>query len=131
MISIVLLKNNISSGKFKKYAKCYSSRHTSRKSFQLTVLWCVAKFVKSYHRIIFTPTPRRSQSNGIVERAVRRIKEGTSAVLLQSGLDEKWWADSFMEYEFYASIVQDFLYGRRNTTSRKAFLENQYLFLSR
>ena len=27
-------------------------------------------------------------------RAVRRIKEVTSAVLLQSGLDEKWWADS-------------------------------------
>ena len=31
---------------------------------------------------------------GIPERAVHRIKEGTSAVLLQSGLDEKWWADS-------------------------------------
>ena len=29
-------------------------------------------------------------------RAVRRVKEGTSPVLLQSGLDEKWWAD-FME----------------------------------
>ena len=29
-------------------------------------------------------------TNGIAERAVRRIKEGTSAVLLQSGLDEKW-----------------------------------------
>ena len=25
---------------------------------------------------------------------MRRIKEGTSAVMLQSGLDEKWWADS-------------------------------------
>ena len=24
---------------------------------------------------------------------MRRIKGGTSAVLLQSGLDEKWWAD--------------------------------------
>ena len=30
----------------------------------------------------------------MAERAVRRIQEGTSAVLLQSGLDEKWWADS-------------------------------------
>ena len=31
-------------------------------------------------------------STGIAERVVRRIKEGTSAVLLQSGLDEKgWW----------------------------------------
>ena len=35
-----------------------------------------------------TSTPHRSETNGIAERAVRRIKEGTSAVLLQSGLNE-------------------------------------------
>ena len=35
-----------------------------------------------------TSTPHRSETNGFAERAVRRIKEGTSAVLLQSGLDE-------------------------------------------
>ena len=34
-------------------------------------------------------TPHRSETNGIAERAVRRVKEGTSAALLQSGLDEK------------------------------------------
>ena len=39
-----------------------------------------------------TSTLRRSETNGIAERAVRKIKEGTSAVLLQSGLDEKFWA---------------------------------------
>ena len=33
-------------------------------------------------------TPHRSETNGIAERAVRRVKEGTSAVLLQSGLNE-------------------------------------------
>ena len=33
----------------------------------------------------------RSETNGIAERAVRRVKEGTSAVLLQLGLDENWW----------------------------------------
>ena len=41
-----------------------------------------------------TSTPHRSETNGIAERAVRRVKEGTSAVLLQSGLNESWWADS-------------------------------------
>ena len=41
-----------------------------------------------------TSTTHRSETNGIAERAVRRVKEGTSAVLLQSGLDETWWADS-------------------------------------
>ena len=34
-----------------------------------------------------TSTPHRSETNGIAERAVRRVKEGTSAVLLQSGLN--------------------------------------------
>ena len=35
-----------------------------------------------------TSTPHRSGTNGIAERAVRRVKEGTSAVLLQSGPNE-------------------------------------------
>ena len=42
-----------------------------------------------------TSTPHRSETNGIAERAVRRVKEGTSAVLLQSGLNESWWADFY------------------------------------
>ena len=37
-----------------------------------------------------TSTPHRSETNGIAERAVRRVKEGTSAVLLQSRLDANW-----------------------------------------
>ena len=35
-----------------------------------------------------TSTPHRSETDGITERAVRRVKEGTSAALLQSGLNE-------------------------------------------
>ena len=44
---------------------------------------------------------------GIAERAVRRVKEGTSAVLLQSGLNGKWWADSMECFTFlrHRSIV--------------------------
>ena len=41
-----------------------------------------------------TSTPLRSETNWTAERAGRRIKQGTSAVLLQSGLDEIWWADA-------------------------------------
>ena len=55
-----------------------------------------------------TSTPHRSETNGIAERAVRRVKEGTSAVLLQSGLDENWWADC-MECCTYLRNVQDLL----------------------
>ena len=55
-----------------------------------------------------TSTPHRSETNGIAERAMRRVKEGTSAVLLQSGLNESWWADS-MECYTYLRIVTDLL----------------------
>ena len=55
-----------------------------------------------------TSTPHRSETNGIAARAVRRVKEGISAVLLQSGLDEKWWADS-MECYTYLRNIQDLL----------------------
>ena len=55
-----------------------------------------------------TSSPHRSETNGIAERAVRRVKEGTSAVLLQSGLNEIWWADS-MECYTYLRNVTDLL----------------------
>ena len=53
-----------------------------------------------------TSTPHRSETNGIAEWAVRGVKEGTSAVLLQSGLTKEWWADS-MECYCYLRIIQD------------------------
>ena len=55
-----------------------------------------------------TSTLDRTETNGIAERAVRRVKEGTSAVLLQSGLNESWWADS-MECYTYLRNVTDLL----------------------
>ena len=58
-----------------------------------------------------TSTPHRSETNGIAERAVRRVKEGSSAVFLQSGLDESWWADS-MECYVYLRNVTDFSDGK-------------------
>ena len=52
-------------------------------------------------------SPHRSDTSGIAERAVRRVTECTSAVLPQSGLDERW-ADS-MECFCYLRNVQDLL----------------------
>ena len=46
--------------------------HPNQKSFTLTIHWNFR-----------TSIPHRSETNGIAERAVRRVKEGTSAVLLQ------------------------------------------------
>ena len=55
-----------------------------------------------------TSTPHRSETSGIAERAVRRVKEGTSAVLLQSSLGNEWWADS-VECYCYLRKIQDLL----------------------
>ena len=62
-----------------------------------------------------TSTPHRSETNGIAERAVRRVKEGTSAVLLQSGLNESWWADSMECYTYLRNVTDllSCLMGRR------------------
>ena len=55
-----------------------------------------------------TSTPHRSETNGIAERAVRRVNEGSYAVLLQSGLGNEWWADS-VECYCYLRNIQDLL----------------------
>ena len=55
-----------------------------------------------------TSTPHRSETNGIAERAVRRVKEGTSAVLLQSGLNENWWADSMECYTYLRNVTVEY-----------------------
>ena len=52
-----------------------------------------------------TSRPHRSETNGIAERAVRRVKEGTSAVLLQSGLDESWWTHSMECYTCLRNVT--------------------------
>ena len=68
-----------------------------------------------------TSTPHRSETNGIAERAVRRVEEGTSAVLLQSGLNENWSADS-VECYTYLRNIQDLLSDGKLHT--KGVLEN-------
>ena len=65
-----------------------------------------------------TSTLHRSETNGIAERAVRRVKEATSAVFLQSGLDEKWWSDS-TECCCYLRNVQDLLAAGKTPYERR------------
>ena len=82
------------------------------KSFILTFPWNSGKACEDLSWNHCTSTRHRSETNGIAERAVRRVKESTSVALLQSGLTESWWADS-MECYTYLRNVTDLLSERR------------------
>ena len=69
--------------------------------------------------IIEHPLLFYQKTNGIAERATRQVKEGTSAVLLQSGLDEKWWSDSMKCY-YYLQNVQNLLTDGKSQYERRS-----------
>ena len=70
--------------------------------------------MRNYPENHCTSTPLRSETNAIAERVVRRVIEGTSAVLLQSGLGNEWWADS-MEYFCHLRNIDDLLSDGKDT----------------
>ena len=87
--SILSVQNKNFSGDGQEFKKVFLEPSQSQKSFTQTIHWSLENSVKNYHGTSRTSTPHRSETNGIADRAVRRGKEGTSAVLLQSGSHEK------------------------------------------
>ena len=61
--------------------------------------------LKIFHGIIARRHHTDQRLMGIAERAVRRVKEGSSAVLLQSSLNENWWADSLECYTYLRNVT--------------------------
>ena len=77
-------------------------------SSTLTILQNLANPVKNYPGIIVRQHHTDQKQMGLLREQCVRAKEGTSAVLLQSGLDNEWWADS-MEGHRYLRNIQDLL----------------------
>ena len=65
-----------------------------------------AKLVEIFPGIIVRRHHTDRKQMGLLKERYAGLKKGTSAVLLQSGLNESWWADS-MECYTYLRNVQD------------------------
>ena len=52
-----------------------------------------------------TCTPHRKQTNGIAERTIRRVREGTGSALVQAGADPIWWAEASQCFCFLRVVV--------------------------
>ena len=81
-----------------------ADKETKSHLFTQTIPWNLANPVKTYPGIIARQHHTDPKQIGLQKRAVRRLKEGTSVALLQSGLDEKWWADSMECYTYLRNI---------------------------
>ena len=69
------------------------------------------EFIKAFQELGWphdTSRPHRSETNGIAERAVRRVDEGTSCVLGQSGFTHRWWAWAMKANWFQRNVVDIF-----------------------
>ena len=69
-----------------------------------------------------TSTPHRSETNGVIERHVRIVKEGTSTALIQSGLDDAWWNKPMSCFCFLRNVV-DVLAGDNKTAYERRWKE--------
>ena len=65
------------------------------------------ELVKAYRLLKFptdTSQPHRPATKGVVERAQRSVKEGTSCLLSQAGLQPEWWVEAILCFCFLLNV---------------------------
>ena len=80
--------------------------------------WNLASLARNHLEISVRQHDTDQKKHGTAERSIRRVKEGTSAVLLQSGLGDEWWADS-VECYCHLQNIQDLLSGEKTPHERR------------
>ena len=83
-------------------------------SFTLTILRNLASLVRTYPGIIARLHHTDQKQMGLLKEQCAELKEGTSAVLLQSGLGNEWWADSMECYCYLRIFKISCLMGRHH-----------------
>ena len=63
---------------------------------------------------------RRKATNGIAERAIRRVREGTGASLVQAGMDPIWWGEACQCYCFLR-VTRDILHPDGKTSFERRY----------
>jgi hypothetical protein len=75
----------------------------------------IKEFLKTFEDLGIphdTSTPYRPETNGVAERAVRRVKEGTSCTLSQSGFSDEWWVYAMNCFCFLRCVVDQLRNGQ-------------------
>ena len=60
----------------------------------------------------------RSETNGIIERCVGKVTEGTTVVRGQSGLAEAWWSYAMMYFCFISNVLDILVDGKTSYENR-------------
>ena len=104
--------------KLKEACKSSWSPIGSLKSFTRTISWNLAKPVKIFPGIIVRQHHTDQKQIGLVKEQCAEWKEGTSAVLLQSGLNENWRTDSLECYSYVSNVTYLFSDGKTSYERR-------------
>ena len=110
-------QNENFTGDWKEFEKVLRTVEEAR-NFWHTIHWNYENLVKNYHGIIERRNFMDPRLTELPKRAVRRVKEGTSAVLPQSGLDEKMMGWFYGVRLLSCETSQDFLADRKTRHER-------------
>ena len=95
------MSNQNFTGDKEEFTKVPIAVDRSQQLFIRTICWNLASIVKNYHGIIEQLHFIAQRQAKLQNEFLARIKEEISAVILQSGSDDKWWLHSMNAFSIY------------------------------